>query len=192
MNDITAKPAAPPLPAIASATDLVTELQKFVSGMARCTTPTDAAELLERRREYAKDYRRPLSTVTEDDVLADLSDDYLNGEATALWCMIRAARELMARVEAEPLYAVVLATYVSGHDYYVARLVDVAGERYALMVGYDPNCVAPNGQKGGWRKFTRKADAFKAARALGPTLPGVLIEDRTKIIMNAVKPVVAS
>jgi hypothetical protein len=80
----------------------------------------------------------------------------------------------------EPEFAVVRHDYMSGHDYRVVRLVDVDGVTYGLTVNGE-------GVSKSWQTYTRKPDAFAAARKLGTVRREIMRETYEFPVMHALK-----
>ena len=73
------------------------DFRRFVEEMARFTTALDDLQDTEFRDAFAKEYGLAPEAVTDEEVLAELSDDRLYSEMMAFWKMIRKARLLVAR-----------------------------------------------------------------------------------------------
>jgi hypothetical protein len=82
-----------------------------------------------------------------------------------------------------PQFAVVRHDHISGHSYTVVRLVDVAGTTYGLTVNPDK----PDDAARSWRTYSRKPDAFKAARKLGIVSRDLMRETFSHTVMHALK-----
>ena len=71
--------------------------REFVKKMARLSVPEDdVEEMVERRREAARESGLPVVQVTDEDVIVAADDEFLCGEALTLWRVIREARELLS------------------------------------------------------------------------------------------------
>ena len=73
------------------------KFREFVKKMARLLVPEDdVEEMVERRREAARESGRPVVQVTDEDVIVAADDEFPCGEALTLWRVIREARELLS------------------------------------------------------------------------------------------------
>jgi hypothetical protein len=73
------------------------KFREFVKKMARLSVPEDdVEEMVERRREAARESGLPVVQVTDEDVIVAADDEFLCGEALTLWRVIREARELLS------------------------------------------------------------------------------------------------
>jgi hypothetical protein len=70
---------------------------RFVEDMTRFTTALDDLQDPDFRIAFAKEHGLTPEAVTEDDVLAEYSEERLHGETIAFWQMIRRARLLVGR-----------------------------------------------------------------------------------------------
>ena len=82
---------------IAYKTDATDNLRRFVEDMARFTTALDDLQDQNFRIAFAKEHGLTAEAVTEDDVLAEYSEERLHSESIAFWAMIRRARLLVGR-----------------------------------------------------------------------------------------------
>jgi hypothetical protein len=74
-------------------------LRRFVEDMARFTTATDDLRNGEFRIAFAREHRLKPEEISEDEILAELSEERLYSETMTFWEMIRRARHLIARAE---------------------------------------------------------------------------------------------
>jgi hypothetical protein len=74
-------------------------LRLFVEEMARFSTATDDLRNEEFRIAFAREHRLKPEEISEDEILAELSEERLYNETMAFWEMIRRARHLIARAE---------------------------------------------------------------------------------------------
>ena len=73
------------------------KFREFVKKMARLLVPEDdVEEMVERRREAARESGSPIVQVTDEDVIVAADDEFLCGEALTPWRSIREARELLS------------------------------------------------------------------------------------------------
>jgi hypothetical protein len=69
---------------------------EFVKKMARLLVPEDDVEdMRKRRKEAARETDRPVTQVSDEDVIVSADDEFLCGETLTLWGLIREARELL-------------------------------------------------------------------------------------------------
>jgi hypothetical protein len=78
----------------ASATD---NFRRFVEDIARFRTALDDLQDPDFRIAFAKEHDLTAEAVTEDDVLAEYSEERLHSETIAFWEMIQRARLLVGR-----------------------------------------------------------------------------------------------
>jgi hypothetical protein len=71
-------------------------LRRFVEEMARFSTATDELRNEEFRIAFAREHRLKPEEITEDEVLAEISEERLYSETMTFWEMIRRARRLIA------------------------------------------------------------------------------------------------
>lgn len=83
-----------------------------------------------------------------------------------------------------PIFAVVGDISFGCRDYQVCRIVEFDGMQYALTMDPTNPAATPSG---GWRIYSNKAEAFRAARKLGKTLPNVLRTVPKSFMMHRVE-----
>jgi hypothetical protein len=82
---------------IADKTGATDDFRRFVEDMTRFTTALDDLEDPDFRIAFAKEHGLTAEEVTEDDILAEYSEERLHSETIAFWEMIRRARLLVDR-----------------------------------------------------------------------------------------------
>ena len=82
---------------IADKTGATDDFRRFVEDMTRFTTALDDLQDQDFRIAFAKEHGLTAEAVTEDDVLAEYSEERLHGETIAFWEMIQRARLLVGR-----------------------------------------------------------------------------------------------
>jgi hypothetical protein len=76
----------------------IDKFREFVKMMARLLVPEDDVEdMLERRKEAARETGCPFAQVADEDVIANADEEFLCGETLTLWRSVREARELLKR-----------------------------------------------------------------------------------------------